>query len=224
MSNATAIFRSDLQERVLRDVSTDSSPRTASDIARHLHAPVSTVSREVGRLIAAGLLRTRIEGRRALLTPDFTNPYMRAAHEAFAFDRLVAAERANGHRWWATVPDIATTVRQELAAGDEAMALRLLLDAVNRIPLVVALDRLDEMIAAPASTGDERWDGLLAASVRYHLRRLGLTAPEWTARDPLPTMWWPAGRGSRAAMAMGSTPVEFRRLGIWFDERNFTTA
>lgn len=225
MAGSAALFRTDVQHDVLRDlVLSADGTRTAADLARSTGHPASSVAREVARLVDAGVVRTTARGRRHLLSVDWTDPFMAAVRDAFVATSTAEAERARGVRWWLTMDETATQVREALSAGDTAWASRLLCDAVNQIPLVAALDRLDEMLAAPASTGDERWDALLAGAVRYRLRLLDRPAPAWTQRDPLPAWWWPSGRGARAVMAMQSTPPELARLGIWFDARNFTTA
>lgn len=224
MSNATAIFRSDLQERVLREVCADPSPRTATDIAASIRSPLSTVAREVSRLVESGMLHARPEGRRTLLTANLQNHFMRAASEAIAFDRLVEAEREKDGPWRISTSRIAASMREELEAGNESMALRLMLDGINRMPLASALGKLDEMLDEPGSTGDERWDTLLAACVQYRCRKLGVRAPAWTRKEPLVSWWWPAGEHAQAAMTLQRTPIDFKRLGIWFSERNFATA
>lgn len=176
------------------------------------------------RLVDAGLVRTTSQGRRRLLTVDYTDPFTAAVRDAFAAESSLAAERDRGVRWWSTSPETADHVRDALARDDTTWALRVPCDAVNQIPLVAALGGIDEMLTAPASTGDERWDALLAGATRYRLRLLDHPAPAWTDRAPLPSWWWPGGRGARAVMAMQRTPPELSRLGIWFDARNLTTA
>ncbi|MBD7919307.1 winged helix-turn-helix transcriptional regulator [Cellulomonas sp. Sa3CUA2] len=225
MNAAAALFRTDVQRDVLRDlVLSANGTRTAADLARSSGHPASSVAREVARLVDAGVVRTTPRGRRRILSVDYTDPFMAAVRDAFTAASTVAAEAERDVRWWLTIPEAAAQVRDALAAEDEAWAGRVLCDAVNQIPLVGALGRLDEMLAPPASTGDARWDALLAGAVRYRLRLLDHPAPTWTQRDPLPAWWWPSGRGARAVMAMQSTPPELSRLGIWFDARNFTTA
>lgn len=225
MSGSTALFRTAVQRDVLRDlVLSADGTRTAADLARSTGHPASSVAREVARLVEAGVVRTTVRGRRHLLSVDYADPFMAAARDAFNADSTVAAERARGVRWWSTIDETARHVRDALAADDTAWAGRVLCDAVNQIPLVAALGQLDEMLAPPGPTGDERWDTLIAGAVRYRLRLIDHPAPPWTQRAPLPTWWWPSGRGARAVMAMHHTPPELSRLGIWFDARNFTTA
>ncbi|GCD19163.1 hypothetical protein CTKZ_07250 [Cellulomonas algicola] len=223
MANATAIFRSDTQARVLRALARAADAITASDLARQLDEPLSTVAREVSRLVETGMVLTTSRGRRTLLRPNWSNGYMRAARDAFDYEDGLRTQEPSP-RWWRTVPEIVEDVRPELRDGNEPAALRMLLDGLNSLPRAAAAGRVDEMLAEPPSTGDERWDALIAGSVRYVARRAGVGAPDWTRRRPLAAWWWPTGRGARAAVAMQRTPVELARLGIWFDERNFTTA
>jgi len=68
------IFRSALQARVLLHVLTATTAVTAADLARVLHAPEPTVSREVRRLIDAGFLAGERIGRAVVLTPAADNP------------------------------------------------------------------------------------------------------------------------------------------------------
>lgn len=129
-------------------------------------------------------------------------------------------------RWWPTASEIAETVRGELARGDVDMALRLLLDGVNQLPsAAAAAGALDEALAEPASTGSERWDTLLAASIRYRLHAMGLAAPAWTRKAPLGRFWWPAAdSAAKEYNDMAHSPAELVRVGIFMDERGFTSA
>lgn len=128
-------------------------------------------------------------------------------------------------RWWPTVAEIADDVRDGLAVGDEGRAVRLLMDGINRLPQAAEQGRLAEALAVPESVGDERWDALLAGAVRYRLHSLGLNPPPWTLHEPLSRFWWPfAHSPSKAYNDLAHTPAEFLRLGIFIDEREFTTA
>ncbi len=68
------IFRSDLQARLLLHLLTGDTTVAAADLARALDAPEPTVSREVRRLLDAGLLRGERVGRATLLHPAEDNP------------------------------------------------------------------------------------------------------------------------------------------------------
>ncbi|SHJ04434.1 hypothetical protein SAMN02745244_01598 [Tessaracoccus bendigoensis DSM 12906] len=128
-------------------------------------------------------------------------------------------------RWWPTASEIADDVRTNLAAGDEDHALRMLIDGVNYLPDAHAAGRLGEALVEPESIGDSRWDALLAGAIRYRLHQSGLPAPRWTRKEPLDTFWWPAATwASQAYNDMAHTPAELLRLGIFLDDRAFTSA
>lgn len=76
MTQTAPLFRSELQEQVLREIFRSEHPLTSSDIARRLDAPVSSVSREVRTLVGAGLLTSQSEGRRVLVSFDDRSPYV----------------------------------------------------------------------------------------------------------------------------------------------------
>jgi len=127
-------------------------------------------------------------------------------------------------RWWPTTAEIADDIRTNLAAADTSHALRLLMDGVNYLPDADRAGRLDEALVAPQTTGDIRWDALLAGAVRYRLHQMGRTAPSWTRHHkPLDRFWWPVAYSrSKAYNDMAHTPAELLRLGIFIDEREFT--
>lgn len=143
-------------------------------------------------------------------------------------------------RTWLTVPELATFLRALLADGEQEDALRFMLDGLNKIDEVLGAERPDqvarsahgtaldtdlaEFLSPPESLGEDRWDTLLACSTAHVVRSRGLAPPAWTTKPSLPQWWWPAGEKRRRAMTMQHTPTDFRRVGIWFSDRNFLTA
>lgn len=76
------LFRSDLQGKVLAyTLMSPDRERTASEIAKGVAAPLSSVSRELDRLTRAGLLADRRLGRTRLVTPNPQAPLLRATTE-----------------------------------------------------------------------------------------------------------------------------------------------
>lgn len=128
-------------------------------------------------------------------------------------------------RWWPTVTEVADHIASELCRGDTDMALRLLLDGVNKLPDADAAGRLDEAITEPRSTGDLRWDTLLAACIRYRLHMMGRKAPAWTFKKPLDKFWFPIRVNAvKEYNDMAHTPAELMRVGIFMDERGLAWA
>jgi hypothetical protein len=128
-------------------------------------------------------------------------------------------------RWWPTADELSVIVRAQLDAGNEDHAMRLLLDGINDLPGAAEAGKLDEALQEPRSTGDLRWDTLLAAAIRYRLNSLGARPPEWTWKAPLDRFWWPIDAGERrAGFDYATSPVELARVGIFMSERDFTQA
>lgn len=68
-SRAFPLFRTDAQFRILGELYTNPGlETTVGALAERLDVPQATVSREVARLADAGLVRTRREGNRTLMT------------------------------------------------------------------------------------------------------------------------------------------------------------
>ncbi|HHV20313.1 MAG TPA: hypothetical protein GXZ30_02055 [Propionibacterium sp.] len=128
-------------------------------------------------------------------------------------------------RWWHTMPELAKAIRAELESGDADAALRTLLDGINRLPDIATQGHLDEALTEPDSVGDLRWDTLLAVAIRYRLHQMGERPPRWTLKDPLDTFWWPVRVNlSKEYNDMAHSPAELLRVGIFLDERAFTSA
>lgn len=128
-------------------------------------------------------------------------------------------------RWWRSIPDVAVDVRRELDSGDEDAALRTLLDGVNQLPDIAREGDLAHALEPPESTGQLRWDTLLAAAVRYRLHAMDETPPPWTVKEPLDRFWWPVRiNASKEYNDLAHSPAELLRVGIFMDERAFTSA
>lgn len=70
MSQTVPIFRSELQESVLRALFRSDKPLSSAEIARTTGKPASSVSRAVRALTQAGFLTTQRVGRRSLISFD----------------------------------------------------------------------------------------------------------------------------------------------------------
>ncbi len=128
-------------------------------------------------------------------------------------------------RTWPSAADLALDIKREVENHDDITAIRLLMDGVNRLPDAAAHGQLAEALQEPASTGDIRWDTLLAASIRYRLHSMGERAPEWTFKQPLDRFWFPIRGGFlKAYNDMARTPAELQRVGIFMDRNGFTAA
>lgn len=76
----------------------------------------------------------------------------------------------------------------------------------------------------PPTTGDQRYDALLAAIAEHIATRYGLPGPLWsiTADRFLHSPWWVSTLASARSQALLWTPASFRRRGIYLDRHDLT--
>lgn len=129
-----------------------------------------------------------------------------------------------GARRWVSAADAAVSARRALEEGDEDWAFRLIVQARDHLR---RLDPVDVALWAeePPSTGDRRFDLLLAAVAARTLRELGAAVPGWASGvEPLDEPWYPARLPSLRARADREAPEDLRELGIMLTESDLTTA
>lgn len=131
---------------------------------------------------------------------------------------------AHQDRTWLTAADAAEVIRTEAAKGDTNFALRTLARAVSDLRRLADPADAELFLAEPPSTGDPRWDTLLAAAVSRECRDLGIDPPQWTRTQPLPSWWFPVFDPVLAARTMQRTPIDFAARGIWLDSRALEAA
>lgn len=119
------------------------------------------------------------------------------------------------------VPGLAVELRDRLV--HEAPVVKLLPHVVQAVvdlratsPSQVALE-----LAPPPSTGDRRWDALVAGVAEQEARRAGVPVPEWT-REPTRSLgrpWYPhASKAAAERLQVRSvTPPEFLRRNVFLD-------
>jgi len=120
-------------------------------------------------------------------------------------------------------PSLARAVRKEIAGGDTNFSLRLIGRSIDEFRHLDDAD-LPTFLSPPPSTGDHRWDTLIAAAFGRECRRRGIGSPAWTAATPLPTWWFPVADRLLVARTMQRTPIDFSVLGIWLDAKALEVA
>lgn len=143
-----------------------------------------------------------------------------AVLQALGLDLTTGPDRpAPTGRTWLTARDVAEAIREELDRGDRDFALRLLGRALRELTgLTDPADRA-AFLEEPPSTGDHRWDTLVAAAIARTCREAGIPAPAWTRTEPLAAWWFPVHDPVLTARTMQRTPVDLAARGIWLDER-----
>jgi hypothetical protein len=71
------------------------------------------------------------------------------------------------------------------------------------------------LTAVPESTGDERWDVLLAGLAEHLAMRDGKDAPGWAASRGLRRFWFPFDTPGARAQALVHAPAALRRRGVF---------
>ena len=114
---------------------------------------------------------------------------------------------------------ISSEISARLAAGEEALALRLLTFAVRE-----ARDGsmgLDELAAPPLPLPRPEWTEFLKALYR---RELGAAAPSWARPRALPQPTYLLSDPYYRQRADRDTPSDLRQLNLLIDERSFQRA
>jgi hypothetical protein len=86
------------------------------------------------------------------------------------------------------------------------------------------LDRQHLLQDEPASTGDRRWDTLLAALAEHLAAQDDNAAPPWTEDRFLERWWFPFDLPSQHVEAFVHAPMAFRRRGVFLSARNLEAA
>lgn len=120
--------------------------------------------------------------------------------------------------------DAAATIRRELGKGDPEFALRIIGNTVTAISKCAKPGHLIK----PPALQEQKWDKLLAASIRYALRKAGAKLPSWTNVAPLPTPWFPYDSRTTTpeylALTRRQTPPELAQVRIYLREKSLTSA
>jgi hypothetical protein len=84
--------------------------------------------------------------------------------------------------------------------------------------------QLSLLLDEPPTSGDDRWDALLAALAEYLAARHDLAAPEWTEIRVLQRPWFPAELEIQRADALVWAPAAFRKHGVYLSARDLEAA
>jgi hypothetical protein len=76
----------------------------------------------------------------------------------------------------------------------------------------------------PPSTGDERWDALLAALAEHLAAKNDLAPPDWAELRVLRRPWFPAQLRVQRADALVHAPAAFRKHGVYLSATDLGAA
>ena len=129
---------------------------------------------QAGFAASLGTSASRFSAYRAGRTVPSAAFYLRAL-------RLAAALESARDSGWMTPVSTAREIRNALRAGDDVWAWKISLQGRDHLRELLRTDDAasDAWTASPRTTGDRRWDALLAALTRHEFTTAGRQAPAW---------------------------------------------
>ena len=172
---------------------------------------------------AAGITQRELARRTGSAQPRIAEVEAeRTDARASTIERLLAA---TGHRL-VVLPSRATTaaetaeaVREALKQRQENTAFREVIQLSDDLAASQPAIRLALVAAPPATTGDERFDALIAGLVEYRLSGDALPLPEWVA-DPArraTTSWFVDATPGTEDLSRAQSPAPFSRRNVFLD-------
>jgi transcriptional regulator with XRE-family HTH domain len=117
-----------------------------------------------------------------------------------------------------TAPAAAAALRKGLREGwRTSELLRLIREMRSNAKFVGNAADREAFYAEPSTTGDQRWDAMLAGSVEDLALRDGQSVPEWTRGGPLPQFWFVSSMPSLRAYAFAHSPFSLQVRGVMVD-------
>ena len=162
---------------------------------------------------AAGTAETNVAAyERGAKTPN-------SATLARLLDVIAAGAASPIHaRRLLTVPAAAAALRSRLRAGaSTAELLRLVREMRTHAGLVESATEKRAFFAAPTTTGDQRWDAMLAGVVEDWALTHRMEPPEWSRGHALPTFWFVGSSPSLQAFAFAHSPMSLQVRGVLVD-------
>jgi len=124
----------------------------------------------------------------------------------------------------APLADLAATIQEDLAGGEEQSAIRLLFGFADDFRGSSRPGRSALIACEPPSTGDQRFDAALAATAEFFAAEGGVEVPDWVdGHDRFVEPWWfVASRPAFHAYTLAHTPAAFARHGVFIAREVFT--
>lgn len=104
----------------------------------------------------------------------------------------------------------------DIAEARDADRLRLVFEFVARWNDCDVDERMGVAAAPPPSTGDRRWDALLAGLVEHLSDAAGISSPTWIDEPGrfVPGAWWVVDTPLMRVWALHDTPAALLRHGV----------
>jgi transcriptional regulator with XRE-family HTH domain len=131
--------------------------------------------------------------------------------------------RPRMRRGASSLADLATTIREDLDADEEANATRLLFGFADDFRGSSRAGRGALIATEPPSTGDPRFDAALAGTAEFFAAEGGIEVPDWVdGPERFVEPWWfVASRPAFHAYTLAQTPAAFARHGVFIAREVF---
>lgn len=117
-----------------------------------------------------------------------------------------------------TAPAAASALRSGLRHGwQTADLLRVIREMRSNAHHVHTEADRDAFLTEPSTTGDPRWDAMLAGNTEDLAMAMGMQAPGWTRGHALPEFWFVGSMPALAAYAFGYSPFSMQIRGVMVD-------
>ncbi len=124
-----------------------------------------------------------------------------------------------------TVAATASAMREGLRDGRPTVdLLRLVRQMVSDSKWLRDQPDREAFFAQPSTTGDQRWDAMLAGVAEHINITQGRPAPSWTTRAGLDHFWFLGSDPAFDAISFASTPASLRIRGVIVDSRALESA
>ena len=120
-----------------------------------------------------------------------------------------------------TVADLAARVSR---AGDDGVRWKLVWEFMEEYRWEADDAQPSLLEEEPPSTGDERWDALLAALAEHLAAKHDLAPPDWAELRVLRRPWFPAQLRVQRADALVHAPAAFRKHGVYLSAADLEAA
>jgi transcriptional regulator with XRE-family HTH domain len=124
----------------------------------------------------------------------------------------------------ASLAELAPTIAEDLGAGEEQNALRLLFGFADDFRGSPRPGRIALIATEPPPTGDRRFDAVLAGAAEFFAAEGDIQAPDWVNGEQrfVEPWWFVASRPAFHAYTLAHTPAVFVRHGVFIAREVFS--
>ena len=123
-----------------------------------------------------------------------------------------------------TVPAAAAALRRGLREGWATVdLLRVIRELVSNAKWVASEADVEAFLSVPSTTGDARWDAMLAGVTEDLALKAGWPVPGWTAGKALDQLWFATSLPALDAYTLAHTPPSLRIRGVVVDEASLAS-